>query len=80
MKKVFILFLLAIFFSLSQSSAQGQSNVVKLRDVKTIYLDEGSFNFVTSSCMNTFGNLKVVCAKHINNRKEFLVALKRWFQ
>jgi hypothetical protein len=80
MRKLVILLLLSAFLALSQSNVSAQLNVVRFKDVRTVYLDEKSFNFESSSCMKTYGNLKVVCTKHLNNRTEFLIALKSWLE
>jgi hypothetical protein len=77
-KVLFILLLTIVAFC--QSSVFAQSTITKLRDVKTIYVDEKSFNFKSSSCMKIYGNQKVVCTKHLDNRKEFLATLKVWVE
>lgn len=80
MQKVLFLFLLTILFSFYDSPVFAQNKVTKLHDVKTIYVDEALFNFKSSSCMKSYGKLKVVCTKHLDNRKEFLAALKIWLE
>ena len=79
MRKLKAFLFLTVFFVICQNVSLAQNNVIyKLRDVKTIYLDEDSFKFSSSSCMQTYGKLNVVCSKHWANRAAFLVALKRW--
>jgi hypothetical protein len=43
-------------------------------------VDEESFDFVSSSCMKTYGTQKIVCDKHLKNRAEFLAELKKWIE
>ena len=79
MRNLKILFFLIVFFVVCHNESAAQNkNVDQLRDVKTVYLDETSFNFSFSSCQKNYGNLKVVCAKHLSERLEFLIHLKRW--
>lgn len=80
MRKSAILLFLSAFFALCQTNVSAQLNIVRFKDIRTVYLDEKSFNFKSSSCMKTYGKLKVVCAKHWNERTEFLVALKEWIK
>ena len=79
-KLLFPAFLLVFFvFSSNNTPAQSSSSIInRLQDVKTVYLDEDSFKFVFSSCSKTYGNLKVVCTEHWEQRKEFLSALSNW--
>jgi hypothetical protein len=79
MRKLKTLLCLFVLFVIYQNESPAQTNVAgRLRDVKTIYVDETSFGFISSSCMKYYGNVKVVCSKHLTNRIEFLLALKRW--
>ncbi len=79
MRRLKTFLFLLVFFIICQNESPAQHNVVyKLRDVKTVYLDEDSFKFSSSSCMKSYGNLSVVCSKHWESRAAFLVALKRW--
>jgi hypothetical protein len=81
MRKLITLSLLFVFFIISQNNALAQSNVVnRLRDVKTVYLDESSFRLKFSSCGKIFGGILLPCSKHSVQRQEFLAALNRWLE
>lgn len=67
----------AAFTFTAAADAQVKAKVF-LADVKTVFLDEDSFQIVRSSCERTYGGLTVVCQKHIDERVEFLEVLKRW--
>lgn len=51
---------------------------VRLKDVRTIYVDDKSFKFAFSSCGTQAGNLILPCPQHGTERLKFLDALKRW--
>jgi hypothetical protein len=80
MRRISRLFFLMILLTVCQIAIFAQSNLTRLRDVKSIYVDEKSFNFVSSSCMKTYGTQKIVCDKHLKNRAEFLAELKKWIE
>ena len=50
----------------------------RLADVRSVYVDERSFNFAYSSCATLVGGMTLPCTKHSIQRDEFLIALKRW--
>lgn len=49
-----------------------------LADVKTVFVDETSFEIIRSSCERTYGGTRIVCQKHLDEREEFLTVVKRW--
>lgn len=58
--------------------SQTTGSVERLKDVKKIFVDESSFNIVSSSCGSRYGGMLLACDKHVNERLAFLVVLKRW--
>ncbi|HMQ04406.1 MAG TPA: hypothetical protein PKD26_10860 [Pyrinomonadaceae bacterium] len=58
--------------------SQTTGSVERLKDVKKIFVDESSFNIVSSSCGSRYGGMLLACEKHVNERLAFLVVLKRW--
>lgn len=68
---------LVVVASLVNVEAQVKAKVF-LADVKSVYVDETSFEIVRSSCERQYGGLTIVCQKHIDERVEFLEVLKRW--
>lgn len=78
MRKSVVFLFLFVFFAVFHNSVSAQFTVVRFKDIRSIYLDEKSFNFSSSSCMKTYGKLKVVCAKHLKEREKFLATLKEW--
>jgi hypothetical protein len=80
MRKIsFVIFVLAVLCAFSTADAQNRIPV-RLSDVKTLYLDESSFNFTFSSCGYKAGGMLLVCQKHVDERKKFIAALKRWLE
>lgn len=69
---------LAAICALSGFSAAQNPQPSRLADVRSVYLDERSFNFAFSSCGRNVNGMVLVCAKHAGEREEFLISLKRW--
>lgn len=80
MRNIAILWLLLAFFAAAASNAQTNSTAYRLRDVRSIYVDDSSFPIVSSSCGTRINNMLLPCAKHSRERVEFLVVLKRWLE
>ena len=80
MNKVLLLSsLLVSLFLVGISSTQAQTIVpARLKDIRTVYVDDGAFRFLFSSCATQVGNMVLPCAKHAYERDRFLTALKRW--
>lgn len=66
------------FFAAGESVAQTPFTVIRLADVRTVYVDENSFRFTFSSCGTKVGGMMLPCPKHAVEREEFLIVLKRW--
>lgn len=77
MNKVLLLVLSVYLFSVVPASAQ-TIVPVRLKDVRTFYVDDKSFKFAFSSCGTQVGNLILPCPGHASERVKFLAALKRW--
>jgi hypothetical protein len=73
---VFLLFFFTVFPN--DIAAQPSFTVVRLADVRSVYVDENSFWFVYSSCGTSAGGMILPCPKHARERGEFLAVLKRW--
>lgn len=72
------MFLSALFF-ICQNPVSAQSDAVyRLRDVKTIFVDEDSFKITFSSCGREIGSVFVPCEKDNLERQKFLEDLRRW--
>jgi hypothetical protein len=78
MKMFGLLAFAAALFCSIQMQAQTRPPVVRFKDVRTVFVDETSFKIVSSSCGTTVGGMLLPCAKHSDERLEFLVVLKRW--
>jgi hypothetical protein len=80
MNKVLLLSsLLVSLFLVGITSTEAQTIVpVRLKDVRTVYVDDASFRFLFSSCATRVGKMVLPCPKHAYERERFLVAFKRW--
>ncbi len=78
MKKLRLLTVLFALFAVCETWAQTSFTVVRLADVRSVYLDESSFRFTFSSCGTRAGGMMLPCAEHAVERSEFLAVLKRW--
>lgn len=63
----------ACFGTFAQSGAR-----LRLADLKSLYLDEGSFRFRFSSCGHEVAGMILPCPEHASERFAFLTVLKRW--
>jgi len=80
MNKVLLLSSLSVsLFLFNISSTPAQTLVpARLKDVRTVYVDEASFRFLFSSCSTQVGKMVLPCPEHANEREKFLIAFKRW--
>ena len=78
MRKSAFFSLIFIIFAAAAVLFQTGTSVYWLKDVKTVFVDESSFRIVSSSCGTRVGGMLLPCAKHSQDRIEFLVVLKRW--
>ena len=80
MNKVLLLSsLLVSLFLVGISSTQAQTIVpARLKDIRTVYVDDGAFRFLFSSCATRVGNVVLPCPKHVSEQVKFLDAFKRW--
>lgn len=80
LKTAFLLILFAAICLLAGKSPAQTVVPVRLADVRSVYLDERSFNFTFSSCGTSAGGMVLPCPKHSIERLQFLDALKRWLE
>src|SRR5215470_20379444 len=81
MTKVLLLssLLISLFvLGINSMSAQERNVPVRLKDVRTVYVDDASFRFLFSSCATVVGKMVLPCAQHAFERDRFLAAFKRW--
>jgi hypothetical protein len=78
MKNLALLIFITGFLVVGESIAQTPFTVIRLADVRTVYVDEKSFRFTYSSCGTKVGGMMLPCPKHALEREEFLIVLKRW--
>lgn len=70
--------LLTIVVVAGSVSAQKTRPVMRLVNVENVFVDEKSFKITFSSCGTKAGGMVLPCQKHVVEREEFLIVLKRW--